>query len=107
MLARLAIWRRAEAQAHKRLMLLVTIAIVTTPLARISRMLGSPYPPPIGGMVLSYVLILALVVFDLRRRGRLRPVTAWFGGALVLSQPLRVLVSHTDAWQGFARMLLA
>ena len=47
-LAAAAVWRRAEAAAHKRLMLLATIALVTTPLARISRMLGWTTPPPIG-----------------------------------------------------------
>lgn len=102
-----AIWRRANAQAHKRLMLLATLAVITTPLARISRMLGSTLPPPIGGMILSDLFILALVVFDLRQRGKLHPVTLWFGGTFVLTEPLRVIVSHTDAWQAIARALLA
>jgi len=106
-LAAAAVWRRAESATHKRLMLLATVALVTTPLARISHMLGSSAPPPIGGMVLSDLLLIALIVFDLRQRGRLHPVTLWVGAAFVLSQPLRVVVSRTDAWQAIARTLLA
>ena len=106
-LAAAAVWRRAEAAAHKRLMLLATIALVTTPLARISRMLGWTTPPPIGGMILSDVLLLALIVFDLRQRGRLHPVTLWVGGAFFVSQPLRVAFSRTEAWQSIAHAMLA
>ena len=106
-LAAAAVWRRAEAGTHKRLMLLATIALVTTPLARISRMLGSSAPPPIGGMFLSDLLLVALIVFDLRQRGRLHPVTLWVGSAFLVSQPLRVAFSHTDAWQAIAHSMLA
>jgi len=106
-MAATAIRKRNESAAHKRLMLLGTIALVTTPLARITTMLGSPAPPPIGGMILSDALLAALVMFDLRQRGRLHYVTKWFGGAFLLSQPLRVAMSHTEAWQSFARLLLA
>lgn len=102
-----AIWKRTESAAHKRLMLLGTISLVTTPLARITTMLGSPAPPPIGGMILSDVLFAALLLFDLKQRGRLHYVTKWFGGAFLLSQPLRVAISHTEVWQSFARLLLA
>lgn len=102
-----AIWKRTESAAHKRLMLLGTISLVTTPLARITTMLGSPAPPPIGGMILSDLLFAALVTFDLRQRGRLHYATKWFGGAFLLSQPLRVAMSHSEAWQAFARLLLA
>ena len=106
-LAGAAIWKRAESAAHKRLMLLATIALVTTPLARITTMLGSPAPPPIGGMILTDFLFGALILFDLRQRGRLHYVTKWVGAAFVVSQPLRVMLGRTDAWQSFAHALLA
>lgn len=105
-LAGLGIARRNRAQDHKRYMLLATMALAVTPLARVSRMLGAPVPLPIGGMMLSNLFLVALVIHDLRTRGRLHPVTMWAGGALLASEPLRVIVSHTAAWQAFARMLI-
>jgi len=106
-LAVAAIWKRGESAAHKRLMLLATIALVTTPLARITTMLGSPAPPPIGGMILTDVLLGTLVLFDLHQRGRLHYVTKWVGAGFVLSQPLRVALGRSDAWQAFAGALIA
>ncbi|GGA50460.1 hypothetical protein [Sphingomonas psychrolutea] len=58
-------------------------------------------------MILSDVLLLALIVFDLRQRGRLHPVTLWVGGAFLVSQPLRVAFSRTEAWQSIAHAVLA
>jgi uncharacterized membrane protein YhaH (DUF805 family) len=101
-----AIARRRRADQHKRLMLLGTICLLVTPLARLGPRLGMPWPPPICGMILSDLLLLALVVFDLRKNGRLHPVTLWGGGALLLSEPLRVLIANSEAWHIFARWLI-
>lgn len=107
-LATAGIVNRARAGHHKRLMLLATLALVVTPLARISRMLHLPFSPPaIGGMLLSDLMLAALVVFDLRTRGRLHPVTLAAGGLYLASQPLRVILGHSAAWQDFARALIA
>lgn len=98
---------RRRSDFHKRLMLLATMGLVITPLARISRMLALPFDPPaIGGMLLSDIFLAALIAFDLTRRGRLHPATLWGGGAYLLSQPLRVAIGSTEAWQSFARMLI-
>ena len=103
----LGIVYRQRADFHKRLMLLATMGLVITPLARISRMLNLPFDPPaIGGMLLSDLFLLALVAFDLRRRGRIHPATLWGGGFYLLSEPLRVAVGQTQAWQSFASSLI-
>ncbi len=102
----LAILRRRHADQHKRLMLLGTISIVVTPLARLAPRLGMPWDRPISGMILADLLLLALVVFDLRKNGRLHPVTLWGGGALLLSEPLRVLISNSEPWHEFASRLI-
>jgi hypothetical protein len=104
--AGLGIARRKRSQDHKRFMLLATMMLAVTPLARITRMIGIPVPLPIGGMILSDVFLLALAIYDYRTRGRLHPVTLWAGGLLLLSQPLRVFISHTTLWQDFARSLI-
>jgi hypothetical protein len=102
----LGIARRRRADHHKRLMLLGTISLVVTPLARIGPRIGMPWDRPICGMILSDLLLLALIVFDLRKNGRLHPVTLWGGGAILLSEPLRVLIAHSQPWQDFARWLI-
>ena len=99
--------QRARSASHKRLMLLATLALVVTPLARISRMLHLPFsPPPVGGLLLSDIVVVALLVFDLRTRGRLHPITIWAGSIYLVSQPLRIMLGHSEAWQGFARTLI-
>lgn len=102
----LALFRRGRADHHKRLMLLGTMSVVVTPLARLGPRLGMPWPAPICGMILADLLLLALVVFDLRKNGRLHPVTLWGGGAMLLSEPLRVLIANSEAWQNLARWLI-
>jgi hypothetical protein len=44
-----------------------------------------------------------MAAWDLRSRRRLHPVTAWGGLAIILSQPLRPVLSGTEAWKAFAR----
>ena len=92
---------------HKRLMLLATMGLVITPLARISRMLDLPFSPPaIGGMLLSDLFLVALALFDWKRLGKLHPATLWGGGLYLLSQPVRVAVGQTPQWQSFAQYLM-
>ena len=106
-LVTLAVIYRKRPEYHKRLMLLATLGLVITPLARISRMMALPFDPPaIGGMILSDIFFAALVAFDLKKHGRLHPATLWAGGAYLLSQPLRVAIGNTEAWQAFARSLI-
>jgi hypothetical protein len=103
----LGVAQRKRAADHKRWMLLATMALVTTPLARVGPMIGMPFQPPaISGMILMDVFLAALVVFDIKRLGRLHPVTLWGGGVLLASEPLRVLIGNTQAWQAFAHMLI-
>jgi len=102
-----AVRARRQAQFHKRLMLLATMSLVVTPLARISKMAGLGFSPPaVGGMILSDLLLIALIVFDVQTRGRPHKVTMVAGGLYLVSQPLRVMIGHSAAWQGFAHRLI-
>jgi len=107
-LAGLAVWRRRRAATHKRLTMLATIAAVLPAGARLANMAqAAGFPPgPVGGMILSNLFLLALVLFDLISLKRLHPTTTWGGGALLLSEPLRVTISQTQAWQNFAGLLI-
>lgn len=98
----LAIWKRRQPQAHKRLMLLASIAILTAAVARLPGVIGGS---PLLFFGLTDALLIPLAVWDYRTRGRLHPVTLWGGLALILSQPLRLALSATPQWMDFARWM--
>lgn len=103
-----ALWFRRRPDYHKRLMLLATTAVLLPAAARISTLwLQGILPPgPPGGIILTDIFIAALVVYDLRQQGRLHPATLWGGGIMLLSQPGRLLLSQTEAWNAFASRLI-
>lgn len=102
-----ALWWRKRPDYHKRLMLIGTTSVLVPAGARISTywMNGILPPGPPGGMLLSDLFIAALVAYDVRKQGRLHAATLWGGGIMLLSQPARVLLSQTEAWNAFATHL--
>ena len=100
-----AVAMRKRSAWHKRLMLLGTLAILTTPLARVTRFTHLPLTPPLGGMVLTDVLLVALVAYDLRTLGRLHAATKWGGAFFLATQLVRIVLNMTPAWQAFAKSL--
>lgn len=96
----LAIARRHEPQSHKRWMLLATVNLVT---AAIARWPGVFPLGPLAFFGLTDLFIVALAIWDFRARGRLHPVTLWGGLLIIVSQPLRLMVSGTEGWLAFAR----
>ena len=56
--------------------------------------------------VMAGLFVLAIVIYDLRRRGRVHPVTLWGGLALILSFPLRLAIGKTESWLNFAAWLV-
>jgi hypothetical protein len=98
-----AVARRRDAQAHKRWMLLATVNLLAAAIARWPGVMGEA-PPVFFG--LADLFIVALAAWDLKSRGRLHPATKWGGGLLVLSQPLRLVLSGTPAWLAVAGWLV-
>ena len=91
----LAIRARRDAQSHKRLMLLATLAMLPPAVARLVILFD--LPPPVL-IVAATLYLVPLVVWDWKTRGRLHPVTLWGGLVLVLSLPIRFAILQTDAW---------
>ena len=87
-------------------MLLGTVAILTTPLARITRFTHIGLTPALGGMVLTDVLLVALGIWDVRSRGRLHPATIWGGGFFLATQALRVALNISPMWQAFSKSMI-
>lgn len=96
----LAIAQRRNPQTHKRWMLLATVNLVT---AAIARWPGVFDLGPLTFFGLTDLFIIALAIWDFRSRGRLHPVTLWGGLLIIVSQPLRLVVSSTQEWLAFAR----
>lgn len=101
-----AIAKRNVPQTHKRLMLIASMGPLTAAVARLPfDFILASGPPAFFG--LTDLFLLALVAWDLATRRRLHAATLWGGLLLVLSQPLRLLISGTDGWLGFAGWAVA
>ena len=98
----LALALRRDREAHKRLMLLAYVSIIAAATARLPGVLTLG-PPAFFGMALMFVV--AGVIYDLSTRGRVHPVYKWGGTLLVISVPLRLLISNTAAWRSLAGWL--
>jgi hypothetical protein len=92
---------RRDPMTHKRLMLLSTIGILTAAVARWP--LAIMHSGPIAFFGITDLYLLPLVAFDLATQGRIHRATIWGGALIVVSQPLRLALSSTDAWLVFAR----
>jgi len=98
----LAAVMRRDAQTHKRLMLLATVNLITAAIARWPGVLSAG---PIAFFGLTDLFIVAIGIWDFRTRGRLHPATLWGGLAIIVSQPLRLVLSGTDGWLALARWM--
>jgi hypothetical protein len=98
-----AVWLRRKGEAHKRLMLVATMSLLT---AAIARMPGVLALGPLAFFGFTDLFVLAGVAYDLYSRRRVHPAYIWGGLLLVLSQPLRVIASSTDVWMSFAAAIV-
>ena len=98
-----ALVMRRNKEAHKRLMLLAYVSIITAAIARLPGVL--PLGPP-AFFGLSLLFVIAGVIYDAVSRGRVHRVYLWGGAIIVLSIPLRLAIATTGAWQAFANLLI-
>jgi hypothetical protein len=94
---------RRNREAHKRLMLLAYISIIVAAVARLPGVL--PLGPP-AFFGLSFIFVAIGISYDIFSRRRVHKAYIWGGTLLVLSVPLRLLISGTEAWQSFAGFLV-
>jgi len=97
-----AVLLRRSPAAHKRLMILATVAIVPAAVARLPGLL--PYGP-LMFFGLGDLFVVACLVFDRVSRGAMHPATIWGGLFVLASQVARLAVSGTATWMAFARWL--
>lgn len=104
-LVTLGVLARHRPQSHKRYLLLASISVIGAAVARWPLPILSATSPLPGFGVADLLVDLFLVpmaAWDLAARRRLHPVTLWGGLAIVASQPLRLVLSGTDAWLAIA-----
>ncbi len=96
--------RRHDPQAHKRHMLLGTIALLPPAIARWALLLG--LAPPVV-LAVATMFVVPLFVWDWKTLGRIHPATLWGGLTLAVSGPLRFVVSQTDEWVALSHWLVS
>jgi len=103
-----ALWFRKRTDIHKRLVLLATLELVPAAIGRLPGIfipIGSVALGPVGLFGVTDMFLVAIAVYDWRSRARIHPATLWGGVFLVISQPLRLVIGATPAWQAFASWL--
>ena len=99
-----AFYFRRRVDAHKRLMLLATIALLPAAVARLP--IGFiETGGPLTFFGLSDLFIVPCLVYDLVTRGRPHRATVLGGLLIVISHPLRLMIGNTYAWLAFATWL--
>ena len=102
----LAVLQRRDTQSHKRFMLLASIGLLD---AAVVRWPLGDMAAEVGGLMLTRtdvlvdLFVVPIVVWDVVSRGRVHTVTLLGGVAIIASQPLRILLSETNAWLSFAQ----
>ena len=99
-----ALTLRRDKESHKRLMLLAYASILAAPAARLPGVLPLG---PLAFYAIGFLIVFAGVIYDYVSRGAIHKAYVWGGGLLVLSVPLRLALSGTDAWKAVARALIA
>jgi hypothetical protein len=102
-LASAAIRYRRRPEAHKRLMLMATISILGAAISRWPFAIMQSGPVPF--FVVTGLFVLAGVCYDLVSRSRIHSAYIWGGLFLLISQPIRLAVGHTEAWLALAGWL--
>ncbi len=100
----LGILKRDRADAHKRLMLLSSAAILEAAVGRLPLQMVVE-TAPLSFYLGADLIIVAGTIYDSRSRGRVHAVWLWGGGLLVASQILRVAIMNTGPWLAFAHAM--
>jgi FtsH-binding integral membrane protein len=91
---------RRNPAAHKRLILIATIALMIAAIARWPFVFL--HRNPFRAALISYSFLLLLVAYDLWSTRKVHRVTIWASVFLIFIQQIRFPIADTAAWQHFA-----
>lgn len=101
-----ALHYRKRPMAHRRLVLLATVAILWPAWFRFRHLFPwVPRPDIVFGMLLNDVPILVAIAYDRFRAGRVHPVYACVGSALIAEHIAEVLLFDSPPWRQLASTL--
>ncbi|MEO5894465.1 MAG: hypothetical protein ABIS06_02060 [Vicinamibacterales bacterium] len=95
--------KRRDKEAHKRLMVLAYVCIIT---AGVARLPGVVAFGPLAFFGLSFLVVVAGIVYDRISRGHVHRAYVWGLTILVLSVPVRLALSGTAVWRSLATTLV-
>lgn len=93
---------RSKPAAHKRLILIATIALSG---AAVGRFPGFFHTKPQAQILVPLAMLLALALYDRISLGRVQRTTIWASSLLLIVHLIRVPLAFTPAWQAFARYM--
>jgi len=96
---------RFNPPAHKRLILVATVALMIAAIARWP--LAMVHRNPIRAALFSYLFLLVLVAYDLWSTRKVYRATLWAGAFLIFVQQIRMPIGQTAAWRAFASWVLS
>ena len=97
-----ALTLRRDKEAHKRLMLLAYVSIIVAAVGRLPGVLAMGPP---GFFGLSFLFVVAAMIYDFVSRGRVHKAYLWGGALILVSVPVRLAISGTGAWRSLAELL--
>jgi hypothetical protein len=83
----------------------MVLAYVSLIVAAVARLPGMRSLGPLAFFGGAYLFVGVAAIYDFVSRGRVHKAYLWGGGALVLSVPVRLMVSGTGPWRAFAGFL--
>jgi hypothetical protein len=91
---------RRNPAAHKRLIMIATIALMAAPTGRppFAAITARPHLDALFCMI----FLLLVVAYDLWSMRKVHPATIWAGTFLILIEQLRIPIGMTGAWHNFA-----
>lgn len=101
LLAGAAFRLRNDSATHKRLILLATIAMMRAAIFRWP--FAFVFHNQLRAILLSYVFVELLIVYDLLCLHRLHKATMWATGLMIAVQVVRVPLGETESWHQVAR----
>ena len=94
-------WRaRFDPAAHKRLILIATIALMVAPIVRWP--FAWIFLKPLPAQLITYLFLLALVIYDFWSLGKIHRATLWASIFLIVVQMTRVPLAQTAPWHAIA-----
>jgi len=89
---------RFQSAAHKRIILIATIALTSAAFTR----WPSAHLNAQVAFLFTYILLLCLVAYDLWSLRRIHRATAWAGAFLIFVAQMSLIIGGTAAWHAFA-----